>query len=107
MPPMKEYLVRASGMALTFLLCTSAASHAGTNTTVACGSFISWGVYARDYHVSDIPAHLLTHISYAFAMPVYNPTNNTGSVAPGDLYADIEKLYPGDSTNQPVRGCFN
>ena len=27
--------------------------------------FVEWGVYQRDYHVSDIPAEKITHINYA------------------------------------------
>ncbi len=88
-------------------LCCTAAAQAGTNTTVVAGYFISWGVYGRNYHVSDIPAHLLTHLNYAFAKPVYDSTNDIGAVLPGDRYADIQNLYPGDTTTQPVRGCFN
>ncbi|RMG38185.1 MAG: DNRLRE domain-containing protein, partial [Planctomycetota bacterium] len=47
------------------------------------GYFPSWGIYGRNYQVSDIPAEKLTHVNYAFA--------NIGSdlrIAHGDAYAD-------------------
>lgn len=66
------------------------------------GYFTSWGVYGRDYHVSDIPANKLTHINYAFANIV------NGEIALGDPYADIDKFYPGDSWDAgALRGNFN
>jgi GH18 family chitinase len=47
------------------------------------GYFPSWGIYGRDFQVSDVAASQLTHINYAFA--------NVGSdlrIANGDAYAD-------------------
>ena len=29
--------------------------------------FAEWGIYDRNYHVTDIPAEKLTHVIYAFA----------------------------------------
>ena len=37
---------------------------------VVVGYFPEWAVYARNYHVTNIPAKLLTHINYAFLKPV-------------------------------------
>lgn len=65
------------------------------------GYFPSWGIYARNYHVPDIPAAQLTHINYAFA------NLHNGQIALGDPYADIDRFYPGDCWNPGCRrGSF-
>lgn len=65
------------------------------------GYFPSWGIYARNYHVPNIPAAQLTHVNYAFA----NLQN--GQIALGDPYADIDRYYPGDCWNPGCRrGSF-
>jgi chitinase len=65
------------------------------------GYFPSWGIYARNYHVPNIPAAQLTHVNYAFA----NVQN--GVVVLGDYYADVDKWYPGDCWNPGCRrGSF-
>ena len=65
------------------------------------GYFPSWGIYARNYHVPNIPAAQLTHINYAFA----NVQN--GVITLGDSYADIDRWYPGDCWNPGCRrGSF-
>jgi chitinase len=65
------------------------------------GYFPSWGIYARNYHVPQIPAAQLTHINYAFANVVQ------GRIALGDPYADIDRFYPGDCWNPGCRrGSF-
>ena len=63
--------------------------------------YTAWSIYARNYFVTDIQAQKLTHINYAFA----NIAN--GEIALGDRWADIEKPYPGDSWDDPLRGNFN
>jgi len=69
------------------------------------GYFVEWGVYGRDYHVTDIPADKLTHINYAFA------ELENGEVEVWDSYAALEKFYPAtDSWADPpgaLRGNFN
>ena len=66
------------------------------------GYFPAWGIYARNYHVPQIPASRLTHLNYAFA----NLAN--GRIALGDPYADIDRFYPGDCWNPGCRrGSFN
>jgi chitinase len=68
------------------------------------GYFTAWSVYGRDYHVTDIPADLITHINYAFA----NIDPGTGTIMLGDAYADIDKFYPGDSWEPgSLRGSFH
>lgn len=59
------------------------------------GYYPNWGVYAKKYFVTDIPADHFTHLSYAFA----NVNNKTGEVYLSDTYADLQYAYPGDDTN--------
>ncbi len=65
------------------------------------GFFTSWSVYARNYHIDDVPAKDLTHL-------VYMPANVVaGRIALGDPYADVDKFYPGDSwAVGALRGSF-
>lgn len=66
------------------------------------GYFTEWGIYGRNYNVSDIPADKLNVINYAFA----NITAD-GDVVLYDSYAAVEKAFPGDTWDQPLRGNFN
>jgi chitinase len=64
--------------------------------------FIEWGIYGRNYQPADMPLEKITHINYAFA--------NIGAdlrIAIGDPYAAIDNFYPGDTWDQPYRGCYN
>lgn len=56
------------------------------------GYFASWDVYDRAYNAVDIPVDRLTVINYAFTN-----ISDAGECVLGDPYADIEKVYPGDS----------
>ncbi|MCC7541670.1 MAG: glycoside hydrolase family 18 protein [Deltaproteobacteria bacterium] len=65
--------------------------------------FTAWGVYGRDYHVSEIPADRLTHVNYAFAN-----VSESGECVLGDSYADIDRFYEGDSWDTgSLRGSFH
>ena len=64
--------------------------------------YVSWGIYARSYFVADIPGDKITHINYAFAN-----ISSDGVIVLGDSWADVEKAFPGDTWDQPVRGNFN
>lgn len=66
------------------------------------GYFAEWGIYGRQYDVMDIPADKLTVVNYAFAK-----INGSGEIDLFDSYAAVEKMYPGDTWNQPVKGNFN
>ena len=66
------------------------------------GYFAEWGIYGRNYHVSDIPAEKLTDINYAFAN-----INSNGEVVLYDSYAATDRAYPGDTWDQTLRGNFN
>ncbi len=72
-----------------------------TTTGRMVGYFPGWAVYARDFHVPEIPADRLTHINYAFAN-----ISAAGECELGDAYADTERLYPGDTWDEPLRGSF-
>ena len=87
--------------------------------------FVEWGIYGRAFHAADIPAQNLTHLYYGF-IPVCGPNeglrqaNPEGyaalnsqcagkpdySVVVHDKFAALEKSYPGDVWDQPVRGIF-
>jgi len=68
------------------------------------GYFVSWGVYARNYHVMDIPVEKINFINYAFA----NIDPAAGTIILGDPYADIDKFYPGDCWETGcLRGNFH
>lgn len=84
------------------LFAAPSASAQSLQTPRVVAYFVAWGVYGRNYHVSDIPADKITHINYAFA----NISN--GECVLGDPYADIDKYYPGDSWDAgALRGNFN
>ena len=66
------------------------------------GYYTSWSIYARNFHVPQIPADRITHINYAFA----NLQN--GLIVLGDPYADIDRFYPGDCWAPGcLRGAFH
>ncbi len=69
--------------------------------------FIQWGVYDSNYHVTNIPAHLITHVNYAFARPKYYSDSNTAALVSMDPWADMELPYPGDTNGQAFKGSFN
>jgi chitinase len=51
------------------------------------GYFAEWGIYGRNYQVTDIPVEDITHINYAFL----NIKN--GKAVIGDNYAAVEKHF--------------
>jgi|GEM_PF-2065778 len=65
--------------------------------------FTAWGIYGRNYQVSNIPAGKITHINYAFS----NVTSD-GKCILGDSYADIDKGggYQGEWDPGALRGNF-
>jgi GH18 family chitinase len=105
----------------------SANTNPDNNTTdkVVVSYFVEWGVYGRNYHVADIPAEKLTHVLYGF-IPVCGPNTSLQEANPQgysalvsqcagkpdysvvihDKFAALEKSYPGDKWDNPVRGNF-
>jgi chitinase len=76
--------LRARGFVpLALLLSASVASAPAPQAPHIVGYFAAWGIYARHYRVSDIPADLLTHVNYAFAQ--VTPAGECASI---DLHAD-------------------
>jgi len=96
-----------------------------TTNKVVGTYFVEWGVYGRNYHVADIPSQNLTHILYGF-IPVCGPNDSLQQanaqgyaalveqcegkqdyeVTIHDTYAALEKSYPGDSWDTPIKGNF-
>jgi chitinase len=66
------------------------------------GYFPEWGIYARNYNVSDIPANHLTAVIYAFA-----DISASGEVTLFDQWAATDKAFPGDTWDQQLKGNFN
>ena len=103
----KCFSVRIIATLAVVLALSSQATMAATSSSNKriVGYFVEWGVYARNYHVADIPVEKLTHINYAFAKI------ENGRVAVWDTYAALEKFYPAtDSWTDPsgtLRGNFN
>lgn len=64
--------------------------------------YAAWSIYSRAYFVNEIPGDKITHINYAFANIAAD-----GRIALGDPWADVEKAFPGDTWDQPLRGNFN
>ena len=64
--------------------------------------YIEWGTYGRDYQPEDIPWESITHLNYAFA-----DIGDDGRIALFDTYAAVEKNFPGDTWDQPIRGLIN
>ncbi|MEO8607528.1 MAG: glycoside hydrolase family 18 protein [Chloroflexota bacterium] len=65
------------------------------------GYFSSWGIYDRNFLVTDIDAEKLTHINYAFFLIAKD-----GTCMLGDEEADTQFMYPGDTEDEPLRGNF-
>ncbi|TSC33658.1 glycosyl hydrolase family 18 protein [Corallococcus sp. Z5C101001] len=67
------------------------------------GYFTAWGIYGRNYQVSNVPASKLTHINYAFSN-----ISADGKCVLGDSFADIDKGfgYPGEWDPGALRGNF-
>ncbi len=94
---MKNYIIYVSCF-FSFLLISNSTF---ATEPVVVGYYAEWDIYGRNYNVSDIPAEKLTHVNYAFAK-----INSSGEVEVFDPYAAIEKSYPGDTWDEPIKGNF-
>lgn len=72
------------------------------DSRIICGYYPEWGIYQRNYQVADIPAEKLNVINYAFA-----DVSAQGEVCVYDSWAAVEKAFPGDTWDQPLRGNYN
>ncbi|UJR07712.1 hypothetical protein I4U23_011997 [Adineta vaga] len=70
--------------------------------TIIVAYYAAWSIYSRAYFINDIAGDKITHINYAFAN-----IGSDGRIALGDPWADVEKAFPGDTWDQPLRGNFN
>lgn len=71
-------------------------------SSVVVGYYPEWGTYDRNYQVYDIPTRHLNVINYAFA-----DISPALEVTLYDRWAAVEKSFPGDTWNQPLRGNLN
>lgn len=78
------------------------ASGGGASSQRVVAYYTEWSIYDRQYNVLDVPADQLTDLIYAFAK-----ITPTGEVAVFDSWAALEKPFPGDTWDQPVRGNFH
>ncbi|WP_083921192.1 glycosyl hydrolase family 18 protein [Hahella ganghwensis] len=96
-----------------------------TTGSVVGTYFVEWGVYGRNFPVEKIPARNLTHLLYAFiavcgpneSLRIANPQGHSVlmnecsdqqdyTVTIHDRFAALEKSYPGDKWDDPIRGNF-
>lgn len=85
--------------------------------------FVEWGIYGRDYDVTNMPAQNLSHILYGF-IPICGEnaslsggpkraleTACAGSadyeVVIHDPWAAVQKALPGVDANDPIRGTYS
>lgn len=96
-----------------------------TSNKMVGGYFVEWGIYGRSYHAYDIPAKNLTHLFYGF-IPVCGPNSSLQrdnpqgysalqaqcqgkpnyTVVVHDKWAALDKGYPNDKWDQPIKGLF-
>lgn len=63
----------------------------------------NWGIYAKHFLPTSIPAHDLTHLAYAFA----SIDTSSGAITLSDPWADVEIKHPDlDQGSQGLAGNF-
>nr|BAM67139.1 chitinase [Paenibacillus sp. FPU-7] len=132
--------------ALSFSLLASSVSMIGAAQAASAGAapadgykvvgyFTSWGIYGRNFQVSDIDASKLTHINYAFAdicwggrhgnpspdspnkttwsctdaaVPLQRGSVPDGTIVLGEPWADVNQTVPGKTYSECQEGgCGN
>jgi len=94
--------------------------------TVVGAYFVEWGIYGRDFDVSNIPAQNLTHLLYGF-IPICGANESLKEIENGnswralekacggsadyevvvhDPWAAFQKALPGINTTDPIRGTY-
>ncbi len=88
--------------------------------------FVEWGIYGRDYDVSQIPVDNLTHLLYGF-IPICGDNTSLKEIENGnswralekacagssdyevvihDPWAAVQKALPGIDAKDPIRGTY-
>jgi len=88
--------------------------------------FVEWGIYGRNYDVSQIPVDNLTHLLYGF-IPICGPNESLKEIENGgswnalekacagsadyevvihDPWAAVQKALPGIDSTDPIRGTY-
>lgn len=88
--------------------------------------FVEWGIYGRQFDVTQIPADNLTHLLYGF-IPICGPNESLGEIENGnslralklacggsndyevvihDPWAAVQKALPGVDSKDPIRGTY-
>jgi chitinase len=100
-------------------------AYANSTNSVVGAYFVEWGIYGRAFPVRSIPASNLTHLLYAF-IAICGPNDSLQQANPQgyqalvqecadqpnytvtihDRFAALEKSYPGDAWDTPIRGNF-
>ncbi|MFT5755823.1 MAG: chitinase [Alteromonadaceae bacterium] len=94
--------------------------------TVVGAYFVEWGIYGRDFDVSNIPAQNLTHLLYGF-IPICGANESLKDIENGnswralqkacggaadyevvvhDPWAAFQKALPGINSTDPIRGTY-
>lgn len=94
--------------------------------TVVGAYFVEWGIYGRDFDVSNIPAKNLTHLLYGF-IPICGANDSLKEIENGnswralqtacggsadyevvihDPWAAVQKALPGINATDPIRGTY-
>lgn len=96
----------------------------GTKAGLVTGAyFVEWGIYGRDYDVTNMPAQNLSHILYGFIPICGENASLTGGpkraletacagsadyeVVIHDPWAAVQKALPGVDSKDPIRGTYS
>ena len=96
----------------------------GTKAGLVTGAyFVEWGIYGRDYDVTNMPAQNLSHILYGFIPICGENASLTGGpkraldtacagsadyeVVIHDPWAAVQKALPGVDAKDPIRGTYS
>ncbi|WP_185976740.1 glycosyl hydrolase family 18 protein [Catenovulum sediminis] len=103
------------------------ANYGTQQDTVTGAYFVEWGIYGRDFDVTKIPAHNLSHLLYGF-IPICGPNDSLKEIENGgsynaltkacadsqdfevvihDPWAAVQKALPGVDANDPIRGTYS
>lgn len=99
---MRRVLVILAGLLMISSISGRAQAGNATAPKRIVGYYSSWGIYAREFFVTNIAADKLTHINYAFVN-----ISDTGECLLGDPWADIQFPYPDDDPKAELLGNFN